>query len=251
MWLILCSEHDASALWAWHGLSARGLRPLELVRAEMLPFALKWDHRVTASDTSISVTLADGRVIRNDKVRGVLNRLTHVPLDHLQGNPDYVYATQEYAAFFMSWLSSFRQPVLNPASAQGLSGAWRHLSEWVYLAARAGLPTPAYRQTSSDEVDETTETRKLFPAGTFTINSIVIKEQVVGQRLPPELEKGCVRLAELAETPLLGIEFALATSSQSWQFAGATPMPDLRLGGEALLDALAVAFVGSNGGEHK
>jgi len=177
--------------------------------------------------------------------------LTHVPLDHLQGNPDYVYATQEYAAFFMSWLSSFRQPVLNPASAQGLSGAWRHLSEWVYLAARAGLPTPVYHQASSDNVDETTETRKLFPAGTLTINSIVIKEQVVGQRLPPELEKGCVRLAELAETPLLGIEFALATSSQSWEFAGATPMPDLRLGGEALLDALALTFVEANGGEHK
>jgi hypothetical protein len=44
MWLVLCSEQDVSALWTYQGLQARGLRPLELVPAEILPYSLKWDH---------------------------------------------------------------------------------------------------------------------------------------------------------------------------------------------------------------
>ena len=242
MWLVICSEQDQSALWAFHGLQARGLRPIELISAEMLPFALRWDHRVSAFDTSISITLADGRIITNRAVRGVLNRLTHVPLYHLNGNPDYDYATQECSAFYMSWLYSLPEPILNRAGAQGLCGAWRHISEWVWLAARAGLPTPSYRQTSSDQLDEMFEIRRLFPLGTQTTTSIVVQDQVIGESLPVEFREGCVRLAALSETPLLGIEFAPSESGKSWIFAGATPVPDLRLGGDALLDALALSL---------
>ena len=247
MWLILSSQNDPSAIWAFHGLRSRGLQPLELVFAEMLPFALKWEHRVSASESSTAITLADGRVLKSSAVRGVLNRLTHVPLDHLAGNRDYDYATQEYSAFFMSWLSSFRQPVLNPAGAQGLSGAWRHISEWVWLAARAGLPTPKYRQTSADDLDETVAMRKLFPEGTLTFTSIVIQDRAMGQALTPELEKNCLKLAQLSQTPLLGIDFAMSAVGAPWEFAGATPFPDLRQGGEPLLDALFTALTEQNG----
>src|SRR5262249_19150402 len=158
----------------------------------------------TAADSSIEITLADGRVLKNSAVRGVLNRLTHIPLDHLAGNADFDYATQEYAAFFMSWLASFQTPALNPPCAQGLPGAWLHISEWVWLAARAGLPTPKYRQTTSDEVDEMVEMRRLFPHGTPIFTTIVIKDRVVGQSITPEIEKACLKLAELSQTPLLG-----------------------------------------------
>ena len=54
------------------------------------------------------------------------------------------------------------------------------------------------------------------------------------------IRQGCRRLAELSHTALLGVEFT-TSSAGPWTFAGATPMPDLRLGGEALLDALASA----------
>ena len=240
MWLILCSREDVSALWAYQGLRARGLLPLELVTAEMLSYRAGWDHRVGASGASISITLADGRVIRNDSVRGTLNRLTHVPLRHLAGAPDYDYVTQEYTAFFMSWLYALPQPVLNRADAQGLCGAWRHISEWVSLAAAAGLPTPAYRQTSHDQIDEALQLRRLFPTGTPITSAIVVGRRVVGPPLPPEIRAGCLRLAQLSQTQLLGVEFV--TGANSWTFAGATPMPDLRLGGEPLIDALLAEF---------
>jgi hypothetical protein len=46
---------------------------------------------------------------------------------------------------------------------------------------------------------------------------------------------------------LLGIDFAMSAVGAPWEFAGATPLPDLTLGGEPLLDALAVALTQSNG----
>ncbi len=245
MWIVFCSGEDVSALWAYQELRARGLQPLELVTAEMLSYRVRWDHRVGASGASISITLADGRVIRNDSVRGTLNRLTHVPLKHLAGTPDYDYVTQEYTAFFMSWLFALPQPVLNRADAQGLCGAWRHISEWLSLANGAGLPTPAYRQTSHDQIDETLQLRRLYPMGTPTTSAIVVGREVVGPSLPPEIRAGCLRLAHLSQTPLLGVEFV--TVANSWTFAGATPMPDLRLGGEPLIDALVAELYQAEG----
>jgi hypothetical protein len=119
-----------------------------------------------------------------------------------------------------------------------LSGAWRHISEWVWLAAQAGLPTPDYKQDSHDEIDETTEIRRLLPAGTSTSMAITVGEQVFGPPLPPAISAACTKLATISKTAMLGIELAFQNSS--WIFAGATPMPDLRIGGEPLLDALAV-----------
>lgn len=238
MWLVLCSAQDASALWAYEGLHARGLRPLELVTTEMLPHSLRWVHTVGESGAGISITLADGRIINHEAVQGVLNRIAHVPLQHLANAPDYDYATQEYTAFFMSWLHALPQPIFNGADAQGLCGAWRHVSEWVYLASEAGFQTPGYRQTSDDQINEASETRSLFPEGTPITTAIVVGDRVIGPALPREIHLSCLRLSRLSQTPLLGIELTCG-SPNAWTFAGATPMPDLRAGGEPLLDALA------------
>jgi hypothetical protein len=74
--------------------------------------------------------------------------------------------------------------------------------------------------------------------GTSTITAIVVGDRVVGPALPREVQLGCLRLARLSQTPLLGIELTNGGSTNDWSFAGATPMPDLRMGGEPLLDAL-------------
>jgi hypothetical protein len=248
MWLMICSEQDPSALWAYQGLQARGLRPFQLVTSEMLTHNAKWEHYVGINGAHINITLADGRVINNRTVRGVVNRLTHVPLQHLTGATDYEYAVQEYTALFMSWLNTLPQPVFNNANAQGLSGAWRHVSEWVWLAAHAGLPTPDYTQTSHDEIDESVEIRRIVPEGTKTTMAITVGDRVFGPFMPQSVRNGCAELARISKTPLLGIELAYNQQDNSWLFAGATPMPDLRLGGDALLDVLAVKLFRREGG---
>jgi hypothetical protein len=239
MWLMICSAQDESAFWAYQGLRARGLIPFEFVTAEMLTTNARWEHTVGVNGANFNVTLADGRVINNRYVSGVVNRLTHVPLQHLAGTPDFEYATQEYTALFMSWVKALPSPIFNGVHSQGLSGAWRHVSEWVWLAAQAGLPTPAYLQTSHDEIDETIQLRRIVPDGTATTMAITLGDRVFGPNLPPQISHACKELARISETPLLGIELTLGQSSGPWTFVGATPLPDLRLGGQPLLDELA------------
>jgi hypothetical protein len=249
MWLMICSENDAAALWAYQGLQARGLRPFQLITAEMLARTARWEHTVGSDGARINITLSDGRVINNQKVRGVVNRLTHVPLQHLEGATDYEYAVQEYTALFMSWLQALPSPVYNTVHSQGLSGAWRHVSEWVCLAAQAGLVTPHYCQSSQDDIDENKQMRSIVPEGLAKTMAVTLGDRVFGPFLPTAVRNACANLARISNTPLLGVELAVNPQTKSFVFAGATPLPDLRLGGEYLLDVLAVKlFQGERGG---
>ncbi len=242
MWLVLSSSTDASAHWAYGGLRARGFAPLEMISAEALAYSQRWEHRLGSDGVGISLTLSDGRTISNGEVRGVLNRLTYVPTQHLFVTRDHDYMSQEFTAFFMSWLYALPQPVLNRPTPQGLCGPWRHVSEWVLLASQAGLPTLPFRQSSLDTINEMKVERKVFPAGTPIIQTITVGSHVSSpQKMPPEIDEGCRRLAAMTGTALLGVDFA-RTPAGAWAFAGATPVPDLRPGGEPLLDALATAL---------
>ncbi|HEX6043336.1 MAG TPA: hypothetical protein VFZ22_02520 [Pyrinomonadaceae bacterium] len=113
----------------------------------------------------------------------------------------------------------------NGTESQGLSGTWRHVSEWVWLAGQAGLPTTSYTQTSHDELDETKQVRRIVPDTTPTTMVVTLGDRVFGPTLPPHISAGCVQLAQLSKTPLLGIELTVGQSPALWTFAGATPIP--------------------------
>lgn len=238
MWLILCSSGDLSAFWTYEGLKTRGLAPLELVTAETLAYA-HWEHRLGIEGVHSNMTLPDGRRIHNKDVRGVLNRLTCVPYESLLliHPSDREYVLQELNAFFLAWLESLPRPMLNSPTPQGLSGYARHVSEWIWLASKAGLPTLNYGQSSHNFALETSANAKVFPIGTPIETVIVINGHVTGSPTPAYIQNGCRHLAELSNTELLGIEFS-TSMADSWTFAGATTFPDLRLGGQALLDVL-------------
>jgi len=243
MWLVLCPSNDLPALWAFQGLKARGLEPLELVTAESFNLGVRWEHRIGTERVSFTATLTDGRRIRNSDVGGVLNRLTYVPVDSLAlfQPADREYVQQELQSFFLGWLAALSGPVINRPTPWGLSGQWRHVSEWIALAERAGLPVPPYRLSTRDLSEAAGWPMRAVPGGTPLLTLIVLGGAVLGSPVPQEVAVGCMRLAELAETALLGVEFAPGADGR-WIFVGATPQPDLRLGGEALLDVLVKAL---------
>lgn len=245
MWLVLCAPTDAAALWAYQRLGDCGLAPLELVSPEQLVYSLRWEHRLGNEGAHVAISLADGRTIRHDGVRGVLNRLPTVLPDHFPAAApaDRLYASQEMTALFMSWLSARPPPVLNRPASQGLSGAWRHPSEWACLAGRAGLATIPYRQDGRTLPPHMV---RLVPASPRTRTVFVVDGQFVGPAVPTGVAEGCRRLAELARTGLLGVELVEGADGL-WRFAGASPQPDLRLGGQALLEVLAAALRGRAG----
>mgnify|MGYP001605940499 CR=1 FL=1 len=69
--------------------------------------------------------------------------------------------------------------------------------------------------------------------GTRVIDPTVIADRPRG---------ACLRLAEAAGSPLIGIEFA-ANADGQWDMTGASVLPDLIGGGDPLADALAEALV--------
>jgi hypothetical protein len=238
MWLVLSQTDDLAALWAARGLEARGLHPLEIVSAEALAYNRRFEHRLTTGKASVSIALADGRMIESASVRGTLNRLQLFPTEHLRGANavDRRYAEQELFALSLSWLYSLPGRMLNRPTPQSLNGDWRHPSEWARLAAQAGLSTMPYYQ--SDEHEAPTPAA-LTSQTTRTL--LVVGNRCCDSSIPPTVMAGCAHLAQSSATDLLGIDFNL-TRTGDWIFTGATPQPDLRLGGEALLDALAEAL---------
>jgi hypothetical protein len=239
MWLMLCSPQDLPALWAYRGLKAQGLEPLELVADGTLSCSIRWEHRLTTKDTLIDITLADGRIIRHDSVRGIINRLSYLVFPQLElGKPaERDYASQELLAFFMSWLHAMPRPVLNRPKPPMLSGQWRQISEWVWLAGKAGLPAAPYKKSSRSLFPEQQSYERVVPYGTPVKTVITVMGTPVDSSLPQEIRQGCRLLAQLAGTELFGIEFANGPAGP-WTFAGATLFPDFRLGGSELLEAL-------------
>jgi hypothetical protein len=249
VWLLLCASDDRHALWAARRLEARGVRPLVVLTPELLHYALRWEHRLgSGGPPSVRVTLADGRVIEGGAIRGVLNRIALLPphLVERSAPDDRAYALQEWTAFFTSWLSCLPVPVLNLPTAQGLCGAWRHPSEWHWLAAQAGLPVNPYRHGGDPSSrpsagDRAPSGASRVPARTiFVVDDVAIAAAPGDGEVPERILDACGRLGALSRTRSIGIDLDAVSS----RFVGASPRPDLAPGGEPLVAALADALGG-------
>jgi len=245
MWLILCSSSDPSGLWAYQGLRQLGVNQIELVLAEWLAYGSRWEHRVNGVATHLKITLPDGRVLCSSRIRGVINRLLGPTpgIAQLAADSDKEYAQAELHAFYLSWLYGLPGTVINRPSAVGLCGPWYHASEWIYRASCVGLPTPLYRQSAGDTEDR--GFRSLAPEGAAKHNVIAFRGELFGAQsgaqLPQPTVRACTRLANDVGTELLGLEL-FAAENGDWTFAGATPMPDLSIGGAPLLERLALVL---------
>lgn len=239
MWLLLCNSADRSALWAASRLRARGLEPFTVLTPELLHYSFGWEHRLLRDGvSSVAFTLSDGRRIDGASIRGVLNRIPIVPahvLQHLVA-ADRAYAQQEWTALHMSWLASLRVPVLNLPVMEGLCGAWRHRSEWAWLASQAGLDVDVYVQ----EVPSAAAPVRNDPDGAPVRTIIAIDGRGIGGPGDEEVADACGRLGVLAKTRILGVDLDVRSAG----FVSASPLPDLRAGGEPVIDALASALRG-------
>jgi hypothetical protein len=240
VYLVLCFDGDLPALWAHGRLRDAGLGPLELVTAASLALAKTWEHRLGVEGVQVKVELEDGRVFHSSQIRGVLNRLASSPqyvIDHAIAE-DREYASGESSAFYLSWLNALPR-VINRPTPQGLPGSWRHASEWKVLAARAGLNTPPYRQSSASHPED--GFLSLATSGKPVINVIVLRGELYGSAVTSAVGQACRKLAESADTDLLGVDLFDAGNGEL-MFVHATPFPDLTLGGGELIDGLARAL---------
>ena len=238
MILVLCDETDIAALWATDALRRRGLSP-RLLTGRELADVHGWRHTIGAAGVETTLRL-DGHDLRGDQVHGVLNRLAFLPQAWLAtiGGADRDYAVQEMVAFYLSWLHALAGPKLNPPTPQGLCGNLRHPSAWIALGVRAGLPVRRFRQTSED--DPAIYWQKPDDPAAATV--FVVGDAVIGPAALLAIHRdACLRFSNLAECPLLGIDFAPDIGG-TWRMIAASVTPDLMRGGEALADALAATL---------
>jgi hypothetical protein len=241
MWLVLGEQQDSAAWWAAEHLSRYGLVPLVTLTPSELVHAERSVHRLSAGDASLELTLADGRTIRSEEIRGVLNRMQLLPCSHLAGaRPDDVaYAQEEWNALVLSWLASFPS-IVNRPSPQGLAGRWRSHAQWVALAGRAGLAAPTFTQSSF--------ARPVAPRPRAGDEPVIVVDGAAygpGAR-HPKAAQGCLRLAQLAGLRTMGC-WLRPDPDDGCSFVAATLLPDLRAGGQALVRALATALSSGDG----
>ena len=250
MWLVLCMNVDEAAVWAHARLRELDPGPVELVTDLDLVRA-RWDHRVGRAGTRTIVSLADGRVIDSREIRGAVNRFLVVPPALLApiAAADRDYAAAELSALLVSWLAGLDGRVLNPASARGLSGAWRPRSEWATLASAAGLPTATVRTVTdgpppgsvgAGDRRERGGWHDWPPFAPLGEDVIVVGGAVFAHvPLTAGLRRACRALARSTGTPLLGLRFRTNGTSGPGDLVSVTTLPDLRSGGPPLVDALA------------
>ncbi len=242
MWLVFCDPNDLAGMWAYQGLQARGLAPIRQISPDDLAFSLRWEHRLSATESFTHIILRDGFEIRSDAISGVLNRLGFLPPGHLlmiePSERDYV--SQELTAFYLSWLHALSCPVLNRPTPTGLAGAWRHDSEWRWLALQAGLSIMPLRMAAQPApVTPTAD----YARGVMQM-ALIIAGDVWAPDAPAETLAGCQRLATLAQTAILGLYFDISQDDGVWRFATASSLPDLRIAGEWALSHLTAALRG-------
>ena len=226
MWIVLCDPGDRSALWAATGLRSRRLSPVEVITPAELVYGPRNEYRIRNGVGDLQVTLGDGRKVDSSRVRGVLNRMTVVPSQHLRHarQADRAYALEEWSALVVSWLASMTN-VINSPHPLGLCGQTRHPSEWAKLAGEAGLDS---RYIHGRLTGPTTEHSAV----------VVLDDAAFGPATTGDIGAACVRLASLAGTRLLGLWLS-GRDGPAMTLVAATPLPDLRVGGESLLDELA------------
>jgi hypothetical protein len=179
-----------------------------------------WSHRVVDGRATTTVRLKDGTTIDTEATGAVLNLVRVVPAIGFRRSSerDRAYADMELQALFVSFLRSFRCPVVNGVDGQGPLGVWSPL-RWATLAHRCGIDTwPAVHSTG------TRLAPRSAPAGAPVAGPsvTVVGDRVVGATSPSHAER-CRRLAQLAGCELLGLSFDGATG----RMLAADPFPPL------------------------
>jgi hypothetical protein len=236
MFLILCHPGDEAAFWLHDALRRDGLDGVEAVAVEALVYSRRIVHRMDDGGDEGEIELADGRVLRPEAIRGLVNRVGFLPQAHVEraAPGDKAYAVEELNAFLLAWLNGVGCRVINPALPLSLDGGAFPAATLFHMAAMAGLPTGGWRSDASDEgahgMDSVT-----------THNVVVFDGRLFGPLLPQGLQAGCRQLAVLLGVPLLQVAFH-HSGAQGWRFRAAHGLADFRIGGRPLASAIAGAF---------
>ena len=239
MYIVIAEPYDDPGLWAYKKLKSNGLEPLELITPGELSYFLQCEYEITSNNSNSELLLNNNMKIKSNEIKGILNRFRYVHTEHIKKSVDVGYAMEELNAFFIGWLASLEIPILNKPLPFNYSGKWRHPSQWIYLAAKAGLRTIDYIYEYKGNYHHPIQNNKKNPS-VIVLDNEVIKTSFDSSNSIKEEE--CIKLAERSENRLLQIQFE--KKDNDFYFSWADPVPDLVLGGDKLIEKIAEILKG-------
>jgi hypothetical protein len=241
--LVVCALDDESALWFARRAVQSGAH-CRIVTTEALSYAQYFSHRLTDGEVHTVVRLAEGAPLVDSQISGVLNRAVQAPAAawQLAAPAERDYATMELHACTVSWLHALPCQVRNRPEPDCLTGPLRHPFVTAAAAHAAGLPCPAVRFDSAGPLvpAEALLLAAARAAGPQArpVHAVCLDGAVLGCEPPEPVAAGIAAFAARigAGAALLGIDFFVGAGG--WWFAGASPLPDLRAGDDALCQRL-------------
>lgn len=247
MLVVVAALEDDAALWFVRAATARGV-PCTVLTTQALSFPRRLSHSLSDDGFATRIELTDGTVVDSGAVDGVLNRLVEAPSmawrSAAAGERDY--AAAELHALTVSWLHALPCPVRNRPAPDCLAGRLLHPFAAAAAATAAGLSCPPL-QIGTGWSGEPAMALQLAAvaragAGAQVRRLVCLDGAVLAEDVP---EDQCVAIKRFTTSAglhdaLVGMDFLVAGGR--WWFAGATPLPELRLGGPLLVDGLLALF---------
>lgn len=237
----------------------QGADNVALLTDAELSVGMGWSYSHEKNIIRSKMRLSDGRSFTSDEVTAVFNRLRYLNAAHFTtfDDLDREYAVGEMFAFVLSWLTSLKCPVINPAGVRGFSYSNRNFLEWFKLAGEVGLPTRAAHFTTdarlmsaagfsafqphsgmslaqaanfppvASSIVGRSPTVWLEPIRDETQRLLVIGNQVIGE--PQELADTCMALAKHTNASLMEFSFVRSalTKEDVWRCGWINPVPQL------------------------
>jgi hypothetical protein len=125
-----------------------------------------------------------------------------------------------------------------------------HSLELFSMAEAAGLITPKIALDSRSPRQEGWQSLELIEKGLLEnprISLIVVKDRLLSELRKTDhpsaaVTRGCMELSGRLNLPLLELQFSIPPRAD-WVLIAANPHPDLTLGGQPLIDAVASVLV--------
>lgn len=196
MLVVVATTHDPDSLslvarWTEQGAALLSCEDLSVSG---------WRHYL--ADGARSVAMIGGRAVSTEEINGVLTRWPGVYPQELSNvvADDRPYVASEMTAFLRSWLHQLKCPVLNRPSNTDLAGPGWRPEQWVYAAARIGIPVrPIKRRVARNG---TSAAKPNLPHTTVT---------VVGKKCFGDVDSALAErarlLADAASVQLLAVHF--------------------------------------------
>ena len=243
MLLVVCGLDDESALWFARRAAQAGV-DCTIVTTEALSYARHVSHRLADGEVHTTVRLADGTELVDSQISGVLNRAVQAPVAawQLAAPAERDYATMELHACTLSWLHALPCPVRNRPEPDCLAGPLRHPFVTVAAAHAAGLPCPEVRFETAGPPGPADAlllaAAQAAGPGARAVHLVCLDGVVLGGEPPEPVAAAIAAFAAgmSADAALLGMDFFAGAGG--WWFAGASPLPDLRAGGDTLVRRL-------------